>query len=115
MARKEEHLFAPDKIKWMLEKGLDTMDAAERQILLVMAETKLAEGYKPSGEEKQIVDRLRDMGGDDYDARDIRRKVRTMVKGRSKPNTSPLKLPPVFDRLLGRFRRSDEDKEVKEE
>ena len=109
MARKEEHLFAPDKIKWLLEEGLETMDAAERQILLVMAETKLAEGYKPSDEEKEIVDRLRDMSGDDYDARDIRRKVRAMVKGRSKPNTAPLKLPPVFDRLLNRFRRSDEN------
>jgi hypothetical protein len=111
MARKEEHLFAPDKIKWLLEQGLETMDAAERQILLVMAETKLAEGYKPSSEEKQIVDKLRDMSGDDYDPRDIRRKVRAMVKGRSKPNTAPLKLPPVFDRLLGRFRRSNGDTE----
>lgn len=111
MARKEEHLFAPSKIKWLLEEGLDTMDPGERQILLVMAETKLAEGYKPSGEEKEIVDRLRDMSGDDYDARDIRRKVRTMVKGRSKPNTPPLKLPPVFDRLINRFRRSDQDEQ----
>jgi hypothetical protein len=111
MARTEEHLFAPDKVTWLLEGGLETMDAGERQIMLVLAETKLQDGYKPSGEEKQVIEKLRELAGDDYDARDIRRKVRTMVKGRSKPDTSPLRLPPVFDRLVKRFRRPKDEEE----
>ena len=102
---KEERLFAPDKIEWMLAGGLESMDAGERQILLVMAETKIQDGYKPTSEEKRVVEELRNLAGDDYDAKDINRKVRTMVKSRTKPNTTPLKLPPVFDRLLNRFRR----------
>ena len=87
------------------------MEAGDRQMLLVMAETKIQDGYKPSGEEKKVVDKLRALAGDEYDARDIRRKVKTMVQGRSKPNTPPLGLPPVFDRLISRFRRKpDKDK-----
>ena len=106
---KQDRLFAPDKIPWLLDKGLAEMDSAERQMLLVLAETKVQDGYKPSSEEKQVIDRLRAMAGDDYDAQDIKRKVRTMVKGRSKPNAAPLKLPPIFDRLLKRFRPSEEE------
>ena len=102
---KEEHLFAPDKVAGMLEGGLEELDAGERQLMLVMAETRLQEGYKPTAEEKQVLEKLRELAGDDYDARDIKRKVRTMVKGRSKPNTAPLKLPPMYDRLVSRFRR----------
>jgi len=106
---KEEHLFAPDKIEWMLAEGLESMEPGERQILLVMAETKIQDGYKPTNEEKRVVEGLRNLAGDDYDAKDINRKVRTMVKSRTRPNTTPLKLPPVFDRLLNRFRRSKEE------
>jgi hypothetical protein len=102
---KEQHLFAPGKIAGLLEGGLEEMDAGERQLMLVMAETKLQEGYQPTTEEKQVLEKLRALAGDDYDARDIKRKVRTMVRSRSKPNTSPLKLPPMFDSLVSRFRR----------
>ena len=105
MARqREQRLFAADKIAWLLEGGLDALGPAERQMLLVMAETTILEGYRPTRDERTVVQRLRDLGGDDYDARDIRRKVRTMVKARSRPDTAPLKLPPVFDRLISRFR-----------
>ncbi len=103
--RKEERLFAPDKIDWMLEGGLETLDAAERQMLLVMAETKIQDGYRPSAKEKKVVEKLRALAGDDYDAKDIRRKVRAMVKGKRKPDTAPLRLPPMFDRFLRRFRK----------
>jgi hypothetical protein len=110
MARtKQESLFAPDKISWLLGEGLDSMDGAERQMLLIMAETKMQDGYKPTSEEKQVIDRLRALAGDEYDARDIKRKVKTMVKGRSKPNATPLKLPPIFDRLLKRFRPAEKE------
>jgi hypothetical protein len=111
----EEHLFDPKKIAWLLSEGLEAMDPGERQILLVMAETKVQDGYRPSGEEKQVIEKLRDLAGDDYDARDIKRKVKTMVKGRSKPDTSPLGLPPVFDRLIKRFRRPKQDTETTDE
>ena len=108
---KAEHLFAPDKIAGLLKGGLEKLDAGERQLLLVMAETKLQEGYKPTAEEKQVLEMLRGAAGDDYDARDIKRKVRTMVKSRSKPDTSPLRLPPMFDRLIGRFRRPKKEED----
>ena len=49
---KGEHLFAPDKIAGLLEGGLEKMDAGERQLMLVIAETKLQEGYQPTAEEK---------------------------------------------------------------
>jgi hypothetical protein len=107
--KKEDRLFDPAKLEWLLSEGLETMDAGERQMLLVMAETKIQDGYKPTEKEKQVVERLRALAGDDYDARDIKRKVRTMVKGHTKPGTAPLKLPPIFDRLTKRFRRSNKD------
>ena len=100
----EECLFAPSKVAWLLSEGAQELDAGERQMLLVMAETRLQEGYKPTSDEKKVIDWLRASAGDDYDARDIRRKVRTMVKGRTKPDSSPMRLPPMFDRLLKRFR-----------
>ena len=105
--KKEEHMFAPSKVDWMLNGGLETIGAGERQMLLVMAETQIQDGYKPTGDEKKVVERLRALAGDDYDAKDIKRKVKTMVKGRRQTDTPPLHLPPVFDRLLSRFRRSD--------
>ena len=37
------------------------MDAGERQMLLVMAETKLQDGYTPTAEEEQVVARLREL------------------------------------------------------
>lgn len=100
----EESLFAPEKIEWLLTGGLETMDAGERQILLVMAETKIQDGYKPTNEEKQVVEKLRTLSGDEYDAKDIKRKVGTMVKGRTKPDSAPVRLPPMFDRLMKRVR-----------
>jgi len=107
--RKEERLFAPDKIEWLLGGGLETMDGGERQMLLVMAETKIQEGYKPTSEEAKVVEKLCALAGDDYDAKDIRRKVRAMVQGSRKPDAVSLQLPPIFDRLTKRFRRSNED------
>jgi len=83
------------------------MGAGERQMLLVMAETQIQDGYKPSADEKKVVERLRALAGDDYDARDIKRKVKAMVKGSRKSDSQPLHLPPVFNRLLKKFRRSD--------
>jgi hypothetical protein len=76
-----------------------------------MAETKIQEGYKPSSEEKAVVQKLRDLAGDAYDPRDIRRKVRTLVKSRSRDEMTPLKLPPVFDGLLSRFRALTSERE----
>jgi hypothetical protein len=101
---RKDRLFAPDKTAWMLAGGLESLQAGERLLLLVMAETKMQEGYRPSGEEKAVVQRLRELAGDAYDPRDIHRKVRTLVKSRSRDETTPLKLPPVFDGLLSRFR-----------
>jgi hypothetical protein len=109
MAGKKERLFAPDKIDWLLTGGLESMAPSERQMLLVMAETQVQDGYKPTSQERKVIDELRSLAGDDYDVRDIRRKVKKMVKGRSKPDSSPLKLPPVFDRLVNRFLGSKED------
>lgn len=107
MAQKQEGLlFSPDKIEWLLSGGLETLAPGERELLLVLAETRLQEGYRPTSDEKRVIEQLQAMAGEDYDARDIKRKVRTMVKARSKPDATPLGLPPVFDRLLNRFRRS---------
>jgi hypothetical protein len=102
--QRKERLFAPDKIEWMLSGGLDSLGPAERQLLLVMAETKIQDGYRPDSSERQVVQRLRDSAGDSYDPRDIRNKVRTLVKSRAVGETGPLKLPPVFDRLISRLR-----------
>lgn len=116
MARKEDKtLFSPERTIWLLDGGLESLDGGERQLLLVMAETHMQEGFKPNRQEKQVIDKLRAMAGDDYDARDIKRKVRTMVKGRSKPDTSPLKLPPAFNRLIERFRLSGAEETKTEE
>jgi len=109
--KREERLFAPDKMEWMLAGGLESLEAAERQLLLVMAETKMQEGYRPDSSEREIVQRLRDSAGDSYDPRDIRRKVRTLVKSRRKDETVPLTLPPVFDRLISRLRSSASERE----
>jgi hypothetical protein len=103
---REERLFAPEKVEWMLAGGLDSLEPAERQLLLVMAETKIQDGYRPDSSERRVVQRLRDSAGDSYDPRDIRRKVRVLVKSRSTSETGPLKLPPVFDRLISRLRSS---------
>jgi hypothetical protein len=102
--KKEDRLFAASKMECLLGDGLECMDAGERQILLVMAETKIAEGYKPSAQEKQVVEKLRALAGQDYDAKDIRRKVRKMVKSPTKQNSARLSLPPAFDHLLKRLR-----------
>ena len=109
--QKEERLFAPEKIEWMLADGLESLDAAERQILLVMAETKIQGGYRPDSSEREIVRRLRDSAGDSYDPRDIRRKVRTLVKSRPNNEAVPLKLPAMFDRLISRLRSSASEPE----
>lgn len=109
--QRDERLFAPDKIEWMLAGGLDSLEPAERQLLLVMAETKIQEGYRPDSSEIKVVQRLRDSGGESYDPRDIRRKVRTLVKARPNTDTGPLKLPPVFDRLISRLRSSASEPE----
>jgi hypothetical protein len=109
--QREERLFAPDKIDWMLSGGLDSLEPAERQLLLVMAETKIQDGYRPDSSERRVVQRLRDLAGDSYDPRDIRRKVRLLVKSRSNDETVPLKLPPVFDRLISRLRSSASESE----
>jgi hypothetical protein len=102
---KEERLFEPEKLEWLLDEGLEGMDAGERQILLVMAETKIAEGYKPTSREKEALDRLHALAGQDYDVRDIKRKVHAMVKSPTKGGTSGLSLPPAFDHLLKRLRK----------
>lgn len=110
--KREERLFAPDKVEWMLAGGLESLEPAERQLLLVMAETKIQEGYRPDASERKVVQKLRDSAGDSYDPRDIHRKVRTLVKSRSLSQTGPLKLPPVFDRLLSRLRSSASEAET---
>ena len=107
--RQEERLFEPDKIEWLLNGGLETMNAGERQMLLVMAETKVQDGYKPTSQEKQVVGKLRALAGQEYDAQDIKRKVRTMVKASTKSDTPGLTLPKTFDHLLKRLRNSKQD------
>jgi len=102
--KKADRLFDATKIECLLAEGLNCMDAGERQMLLVMAETRIAEGYKPTAQEKQFVEQLRALAGQDYDAKDIRRKVRKMVKGPTRQDTSRLSLPPAFDHLLQRLR-----------
>ena len=100
----EERLFEPTKIKWLLEEGLDGMDAGERQMLLVMAETKLQEGYTPTAEEEQVVARLRELAGQEYDAQDIQRKVKAMVTTPKKADHSGIILPATLNKLLARVR-----------
>jgi hypothetical protein len=105
-------LFEPTKIEWLLTGGLEGMDAGERQMLLVMAETKLQEGYRPSAKEKQVVAKLRELAGG-YDAQDIRRKVKAMITTPKKADHSGIVLPATINKLLKRVRKSgasgDED------
>ncbi len=101
--KSEECLFVPEKIEWMLNGGVAEMDPGDRQLLLVMAETRLQEGYKPTKQEKLVIDLLRALADGDYDAQDISEKVKIMVKGSTKKDTAPLHLPPVFDRLRQRL------------
>ena len=107
---REERLFASTKIEGLLAGGLESMDAGDRQMLLVMAETKLQDGYEPTSAEQQVVDKLRELAGQEYDARDIERKVQTMVRGPKKKDPPRFSLPPAFDRLLGRLRQSKRDR-----
>ena len=100
----EEHLFEPKKIEWLLAGGLEGMDAGERQMLLVMAETKLHEGYKPNSQENQVVAKLRELAGQEYDAQDIQRKVGTMVHAPKKADHSGIILPATLNKLLKRVR-----------
>jgi hypothetical protein len=109
MARKEDRLFAADKIAWMLDGGLETMDPGERQLLLIMSETKLQEGYKPTAEEKKVLDRLRTLADEEVDVRELKRNVKKMVKGRSKSDATSINLPPIFDRLIKRLRSEPSD------
>lgn len=104
MAKKaEDQLFVPEKIEWLLNGGAVEMDPGDRQLLLVMAETKLQEGYKPTKQENQVIDLLRSLADGDYDAQDITDKVKVMVQGSTKKDTAPLRLPPMFDRLRKRL------------
>jgi hypothetical protein len=106
---REERLFAPDKVEWLLAGGLESLDGGERQFLLVMAETRLQEGYRPDAQEKELVSRLRELAGQDYDAKDIKRKVRAMVKGPKKDDPPGLSLPATFDHLLDRLRNRKQE------
>ena len=100
----EDHLFAPGRIEWMLSGGLESMESGERQLLLAMAETKLQGGYKPTGDEKKAVNKLRALAGEDYSVQDIQRKVKTMVKGAPKTDVPAMDLPPTLKRLMDRVR-----------
>jgi hypothetical protein len=103
VAKNQERLFEPSKIDWLLAGGLEGMDAGERQMLLVMAETKLQDGYKPNAREKQIVAKLRDLA-DEYDVQDIQRKVKAMVTTPKKADHSGIILPATLNKLLARVR-----------
>lgn len=92
-------LFAPGKARWLLDGGLDTLDAGERQMLLVMAELALQQGHALSVEEKEVVARLRADASGDYDARDVAKKVKKLVKSKPKRGTKPFTLPPDLMRL----------------
>ncbi|MBL7201597.1 MAG: hypothetical protein ISS56_15770 [Anaerolineae bacterium] len=97
---KERRLFAPSKIDWLLGGGLETLSGAERQMLFVMAETEIQDGYKPTSEEKRVVAKLCALAGDDYDVQDICKKVAAMVKGRKDSNARTLSLPSDMRRLI---------------
>ena len=103
MAKNKDRLFEPSKIDWLLAGGLEGMEAGERQMLLVMAETKLQDGYKPNAKEKQVVTKLREMA-DEYDAQDIQRKVKAMVTTPKKADHSGIILPATLNKLLARVR-----------
>ena len=99
MAKNSDTLFKPEKARWLLEGGLETLDANERHLILVMAEVAEVEGRELSADEKAVVKRLR-AEKEAYDSADTRKKVRTMVKRKRKKGTSPLKLPAKFRHLL---------------
>ena len=101
----DEHLFEPTKITWLLAGGLEGMDAGERQMLLVMAETKLHEGYRPNTQENQVVAKLRELAGQEYDAQDIQRKVKAMIHAPKKADHSGIILPATLNKLLKRVRK----------
>jgi len=100
----KDYLFEPNKVEWLLAEGLDGMDAGERQMLLVMAETKLQEGYAPTARETQVVHKLRQLAGQEYDAQDIQRKVQAMVTNPKKADSSGIILPATLNKLLKRVR-----------
>ena len=103
---RKEVLFEPTKVKWLLGGGLEGMDAGERQMLLVMAETKLQDGYKPTAQEKQVVAKLRELAGHEYDAQDIQRKVKAMVTTPRKADHSGIILPATLNKLRERVRKA---------
>jgi len=105
---RKEVLFEPKKINWLLTGGLEGMAAGERQMLLVMAETKLQDGYKPNAKEKQVVTKLRELA-DEYDAQDIQRKVKAMVTAPKKADHSGIILPATLNKLLKRVRTRKPD------
>jgi len=102
---RKEHLFEPSKVEWLLSGGLEGMEAGERQLLLVMAETKLQDGYTPTAQENVIIAKLRDLAGQEYDAQDIQRKVRAMVTTPKKADQSGIILPATINKLLQRVRK----------
>jgi hypothetical protein len=101
---RKEVLFEPSKVEWLLSGGLEEMEAGERQLLLVMAETKLQDGYTPTAQENQVIAKLRDLSGQEYDAQDIQRKVKAMVTTPKKADHSGIILPATLNKLLKRVR-----------
>jgi hypothetical protein len=102
--KRKEYLFEPTKIEGLLAGGLEEMDGGERLMLLVMAETKLQDGYRPTAQEKRVVAKLRDLAGEEYDAQDIQRKVKAMVTTPKKADHSGIILPATINKLLKRVR-----------
>ena len=102
---RKEYLFEPTKIEWLLAGGLEGMDAGERQMLLVMAETKLQDGYKAMPKEKQVLTKLRELAGQESDVQDLQSKVKTMVHAPKKADHSGIILPATLNKLLKRVRR----------
>jgi len=92
-------LFAPGKARWLLDGGLETLDAGERQMLLVMAEMAELQGRELSAEEQKVVERLRTDVAGGYDAKDVAKKVKKLVKGRRKRGAESFTLPPDLARL----------------
>ncbi|MDY7041905.1 MAG: hypothetical protein SVX38_13695 [Chloroflexota bacterium] len=95
----KEGLFAPGKARWLLDGGLESLGAGERQMLLVMAELAVQQGHALSPDEEEVVARLRDEMGGSYDAQDVACKVEKLVKGKPKRGTEPFTLPPDLKRL----------------
>jgi hypothetical protein len=95
----KETLFAPGKARWLLDGGLETLDAGERQMLLVMAELAVLQEHALSAEEKEVVARLRADAVGDYDAGDVASKVEKLVKSKPKRGAEHFTLPPDLRRL----------------